>query len=297
MEISSRGWFLQMASYRKENVKLKFISMTFWVGMFFLLFWTKVAYCQHALLESEWVEKTGIGQVNWTAGYIEAAGVGVPPNRDAGIVEARPAAFRAARVQACRNLLETAMSVQVDSSNTIKNLAEDNEILQTQLEGFMQGSQVADQEYRSDDTAQVTLRIPLYGNLSQIVVPRVIKQKKSDQPFGAASVAEKTSCIGLVVDARGVGARPAMLPGIRMENGGEISDAFKQEFEASLLKGLCVYTRDQHGSAGLVRVKAIRAGGTGKSDLIINNADAEKIQAILEQKSFMKNCRVMIVLD
>ncbi|OQB55600.1 MAG: hypothetical protein BWX99_01189 [Deltaproteobacteria bacterium ADurb.Bin151] len=286
-----------MVSFREENVKSKFISMTFWVGMCFLLFWTNVAYCQHALPESEWVEKTGRGQVNWTAGYIEAAGAGAPPNRDAGIVEARPAAFRAARAEACRNLLKTAMFVQVDSSNTIKDLAQDNEILQTQLEGFMQGSQVADQEYRSDDTAQVTLRIPLYGNLSQIVVPKVLKQKNSGQPFGAASLVEKTSCIGLVVDARGVGARPAMLPGIRTENGTEISDAFKQEFEAGVLKGLCVYTRDQHASAGLVRVKAIRAGGPGESDLIISNADAEKIQGALEQKTFMKNCRIMIVLD
>ncbi len=169
--------FFRWCPFREENVKSKFISMTFWVGMCFLLFWTNVAYCQHALPESEWVEKTGRGQVNWTAGYIEAAGAGAPPNRDAGIVEARPAAFRAARAEACRNLLETAMFVQVDSSNTIKDLAQDNEILQTQLEGFMQGSQVADQEYRSDDTAQVTLRIPLYGNLSQIVVPKVLKQK------------------------------------------------------------------------------------------------------------------------
>lgn len=278
-------------------MKLKFISMTFWVGMFFLLFWTNVTYCQSALPDSEWVEKTGRGQVNWTAGYIETVGVGVSPDRDAGIVEARPAAFRAARAQACRNLLETVMCVQVDSSNTIGDLAQDNEVLQTQLEGFMQGSQVADQEYRSDDTAQVTLRIPLYGNLSQVVVPKVIKQKKSGQPFAAASVAEKTSCVGLVVDARGVGARPAMLPGICKENGGEISDAFKQEFEDIVLKGLCVYTRDQHVSAGLARVKAIRAGGPGKSDLIISNADAEKIQAALEQKTFMKNCRIMIVLD
>ena len=112
-----------MVSFREENVKSKFISMTFWVGMCFLLFWTNVAYCQHALPESEWVEKTGRGQVNWTAGYIEAAGAGAPPNRDAGIVEARPAAFRAARAEACRNLLKTAMFVQVDSSNTIKDLA------------------------------------------------------------------------------------------------------------------------------------------------------------------------------
>ena len=136
-------------------------------------------------------EKTGKGQVNWTAGYIEAIGVGVAPDKGAGIVEARPAAFRAARAEACRNLLETAMGVQVASTTTIKDLAGDSDIIHTQLEGLIQGSQVADQEYRSDDTAQVTLRISLYGNVSQIMIPQVMKQKKSAQPFGAASAVKR----------------------------------------------------------------------------------------------------------
>jgi hypothetical protein len=44
-------------------------------------------------------------------------------------------------------------------------------------------------------------------------------------------------------------------------------------------------------------VKALKADGPGKSDLIISNADAEKIRIAQEKKSFMKNCRVMIILD
>lgn len=276
-------------------MKLNFISAALLVGIFLL--WTKAAYCQNAPPESEWAEKTGRGQVNWTAGYIEAFGVGVPPDKGAGIVEARPAAFRMARAEACRNLLETAMGVWVDSTTTIKDLAGGSDIIHTQLEGLIQGSQVADQEYRSDDTAQVTLRIPLYGNLSQIMIPPLMKQKKSGQPFGVVSAVEKAFCAGLVVDARGVGARPAMLPGIRDENGGEISEAFRQELETSTLQGLCVYTRDPHAETGLIRVKALKAGGPGKSDLIISNADAEKIRIAKEKKSLMKNCRVLIVLD
>jgi hypothetical protein len=276
-------------------VKLKFISMAFLVGMVFL--WAQACFCQNALPESEWAEKTGKGQVNWTAGYIEAIGVGVAPDKGAGIVEARPAAFRAARAEACRNLLETAMGVHVDSTTTIKDLAGGSDIIHTQLEGLIQGSQVTDQEYRPDDTAHVTLKIPLYGNLSQIMIPQVMKQKKSGQPFGAASVVEKASCTNLVVNARGTGARPAMLPGIRDENGGEISEAFRAELETSVLQGLCGYTRNQHTATGLMNVKALKADGPGKSDLIISNADAEKIRIAHEKKSFMKNCRVMIVLD
>lgn len=276
-------------------MKLKFISMALLVGMVFL--WPQAGFSQNALREFEWAEKTGKGQVNWTAGYIEAVGIGVAPDKNVGIVEARPVAFRAARAEACRNLLEMAMDVQVDSTTTIKDLAGDNDILHTQLEGLIQGSQVADQEYRSDDAAQVTLRIPLYGNLSQIMIPQVMKQKKSGQPFGAASAVERASCIGLVIDARGVGARPAMLPGLRDENGGEISEAFRLELETNVLQGLCGYTRNQHAATGLMNVKALKADGPGKSDLIISNADAERIRIAHEKKSFMKNCRVMIVLD
>ena len=276
-------------------MKLKFISMALLVGMVFL--WAPAGFCQNAFQESEWAEKIGKGQVNWTAGYIEAVGVGIAPDKDAGIVEARPAAFRAARTEACRNLLETAMGVWVDSTTTIKDLAEGSDIIHTQLEGLIQGSQVADQEYGSDVTAQVTLRIPLYGNLSQIMIPRVMKQKKSGQPFGAASAVERASCISLVIDARGIGARPAMLPGIRDKNGREISEAFRAELETSVLQGLCGYTRNQHAATGLMSVRALKADGPGKSDLIISNADAEKIRIAKEKKSFMKNCRIMIVLD
>jgi len=276
-------------------MKLKFISMALLVGMVFL--WAQAGLCQNNLQESEWAGKTGKGQVDWTAGYITAVGVGVAPDKSVGIVEARPAAFRAARAEACRNLLETAMGVQVDSTTTIKDLAGESDIIHTQLEGLIQGSQVADQEYRSDDTAQVTLKIPLYGNLSQVMIPQVMKQKKSGQPFGAASAVEKASCIGLVIDARGVGARPALLPGIRDENGGEISEAFRAELETSVMQGLCGYTRSQHTANGLMNVKALKADGPGKSNLIISNADAEKIRTASEKKSFMNNCRVVIVLD
>jgi hypothetical protein len=100
-----------------------------------------------------------------------------------------------------------------------------------------------------------------------------------------------------VIDARGIGARPAMLPGIRDENSGEISEAFRAELETSVLQGLCGYTRNQHAATGLMSVKALKADGPGKSDLIISNADAEKIRIAQEKKSFMKNCRVMIILD
>jgi len=46
-----------------------------------------------------------------------------------------------------------------------------------------------------------------------------------------------------------------------------------------------------------VSVKGMKTEGPGKSYIVISNADAEKIRGTSENLSFLKKCRVMIVLD
>jgi hypothetical protein len=46
-----------------------------------------------------------------------------------------------------------------------------------------------------------------------------------------------------------------------------------------------------------ITVKGLRTGGAGKADIVISNTDARQIRASAENASFMKKCRVMIVLD
>jgi hypothetical protein len=44
-------------------------------------------------------------------------------------------------------------------------------------------------------------------------------------------------------------------------------------------------------------VKGVKTEGAGRSDIVIAYADAEKILAAGDHLSFLKKCRVMIVLD
>ena len=44
-------------------------------------------------------------------------------------------------------------------------------------------------------------------------------------------------------------------------------------------------------------VKGLKTEGPGKSNLVISNADAAKIRSASENLSFLKKCRVVIVLD
>ena len=295
-------------------MKLRFVFMAVLVGMVFL--WAQTGFCQNTVSLSEWVEKVGQGSVNWSAGYIEAVGIGAPPDRSIGKINARPMALRAAKVDAHRNLLEITKGVQVDSRTVVKDFTVESDVVNTQVEGLIKGAQVVDQQYMSDGTVEVRLRMPLYGNLSQIMIPLSIEKRKSVQPPEPAApapaapapavTASPTSVAytGLVVDARGIGARPAMSPRIYDEDGKEVYGSANVDREYAVQQGMSGYARDltaaqsnQRVTANSLTVKALKTGGPGKSDLIISNADAAQIRASAENASFMKKCRVMIVLD
>ncbi|KAF0158854.1 MAG: hypothetical protein FD159_941 [Syntrophaceae bacterium] len=298
-------------------MKLRFFSMVVLTGIVFL--WASAGFCQNAVSMSEWVEKVGQGSVNWSAGYIEAVGIGAPPDRSVGKINARPMALRAAKVDAYRNLLEITKGVQVDARTTVKDFTVESDVVNTQVEGLIKGAQVVDQQYMSDGTVEVRLRMPLYGNLSQIMVPLAIEKRKSvPQPAPAAPAPPApapaapavtappapVTYTGLVVDARGIGARPAMSPRIYDEDGKEVYGSANVDREYAIQQGMSGYARDltaaqsnQRVTANPVTVKALKTGGPGKSDVIISNADAGQIRASAENASFMKKCRVMIVLD
>ena len=298
-------------------MRVRFFSMAVLTGIVFL--WASAGFCQNAVSMSEWVEKVGRGSVNWSAGYIEAIGIGAPSDRSVGKINARPMALRAAKVDAYRNLLEMTKGIQVDARTTIKDFTVDSDVVNTQVEGLIKGAQVVDQQYISDGTVEIRLRMPLYGNLSQIMVPLAMEKRQSVLPPAPAAPAPPAPAApepavtvppvpvtytGLVVDARGIGARPAMSPRIYDENGKEVYGSANVDREYAIQQGMSGYARDltaaqsnQRVTANPVTVKAMNTGGPGKSDLIISNADAGQISASAENASFMEKCRVMIVLD
>ena len=69
-------------------------------------------------------------------------------------------------------------------------------------------------------------------------------------------------------------------------------------------QGISGYTHDltaaqsnQRVGVNPITVKAVRISGSGKSDIIISNADAQKVRSSAESASFLKKCKVIIVLD
>ncbi|HOG07836.1 MAG: hypothetical protein M0P04_01365 [Syntrophales bacterium] len=271
----------------------------------------------------EWTQiieqMAGKGKINWSEGYIEAVGIGAPPERFIGKPQARPLALRAARVDAYRNLLELTKGVRVDSMTVVKDFAVESDVINTQVEGVVKDAHLVKQDYLSDGTVEITLRMPLAGGFSQVIIPRLM-QKRSVPPEPAAPLAPPAAAppepaapapaappevfTGLVIDARGLQARPAMSPKILDESGKEVYGSLNVDREYAIQQGMSGYARDLNAAQSNARVtnnpvslKGLRTEGPGRSDIVISNADANKIRGAAENLSFLKQCRVMIVLD
>jgi hypothetical protein len=258
---------------------------------------------------SQLVEQIGgRGAVNWTGGYIEAVGIGAPPQRYIGTPQARPNALRAAQVDAYRNMLEVINGVRVDSATTIRDFTVESDVINTQVQGMVRGAKVTKQEYLSDGTVEVTVRMPLGGNIAALMMSRLTeKRKDAPPPPPAASPAPASGgevFTGLVIDARGIQARPAMSPRILDENGQEVYGTQNVEREYAVQQGMSGYARDLTAAQSNSRVtsnplsvKGLRTAGAGRSDIVIASADADRLRGAGENLAFLKKCRVMIVLD
>ena len=271
-----------------------------------------IAVGQDKISASEWVEQIGSkGSVNWSEGYVEAVGIGAPPQRNVGTPQARPMALRAGQVDAYRNLLEVVNGVRVDSTTTVKDFTVESDIINTQVQGIVKGARTMKQEYLSDGTVEVTVRMPMGGNFAAVIVPKMLEKKQAAPQAPAPAQAPAASpasggevFTGLVVDARGIQARPAMSPRIIDEKGQEVYGSMNVEREYAVQQGMSGYARDLTAAQSNARVtnspvsvKGIKTEGAGRSDIVIANADAERIRASGDNQGFLKKCRVMIVLD
>jgi len=260
--------------------------------------------------EGELLENVGNGSINWTSGIIRAIGVGAPPENYYGKPEARPMALRAAKMDAYRNILEVIQGVRIQSSTTVKNFMMADDSISAQVSGMVRGAQVAKQEYMSDGTVEVTLEMNLNGGFAQLVLPEDIKQVEPIQSSTASSSTpsnQKNAAVtytGLVVDARGLDAKPAMSPRVLDENGQEVYGAAFVSREYAVQQGMSGYsknidaaTENQRVTETPLIVKAIKTEGPGKTDFVINNTEASNLRGAPENLSFLKQCRVIIVVD
>lgn len=247
------------------------------------------------------------GYTDWTRGVVVAKGLGVPPKTSANALQAREMTRTAAWSVALRNLLEVVKGVSVDSTTTVNNFVTTNDEVRTKVEGMVRGAKVVQEKELPDGSLEVTVEMKLGGGFSDVVVPKppTPRDRPLEKFVGLPPPPKpQRTFTGVVIDARGIGARPAMSPRILTEQGDEAYSIAYVEEPQLARQGIAVYVSSEPAAKSHPRVtntpmsiKALRANGTNRTDLVIADADAQMIHLDPKHFQFLRQAKVLVILD
>jgi hypothetical protein len=127
--------------------------------------------------------------------------------------------------------------------------------------------------------------------------------KPAAPPEGEITAAFKGGvATGLVIDGRGLGLKPALLPKIIDSQGQEIYVGQVVTRTNAVEQGVAGYAKDVNAAANNFRVtdnpaviKGLRASGTARTDIVVGHADAQTLRQLGSKGDFLQHCRVIIV--
>lgn len=238
--------------------------------------------------------------VDWNAKTIKATGRGAPSLNAPSVASARIGAEKAAELDAVRNILTVLKGIQITSEKTVGQAMSASGDLTAKLEAEARGfKRVGTPRYFSDGGVEMDVEMSI-AELFAEVAEAVEAPKAADaKPLPANGEAKNS---GLVVDAKGLHPKPALAPRLLDEAGKEVYSAAVVEPNALKANGIAGYLKSLDEAKKSARVgatpmvvKALRVSGA--SDLVIANADAEKLRDPKGNVSYLGEGRVIIVAD
>jgi len=254
--------------------------------------------------------------IDWTQGVVAARGIADPTTYSyyKKSLEQHREIIAEAMNMARHNLLETIVSLRINTENRVIDIVENFPSVMSQLRAMTyQAPEVENlRRYLFDGTVEVWSQIKLNGGFTQLILPPDIRQIESIKQVmpGKNSIRLQTSprtapiYTGMVVDARGIGAIPVLAPRILDENLEEVFGPTYASREFAVQKGVARYTTniwqakfDPRVSDNPIVVKALKTIWPRRCDFIISNSDADKLRSASEHLLFLRECKVIIVLD
>lgn len=281
-----------------------------------LLIWPMVGRADPG---SDFIEILPTGHINWSKNILTAKGV-CPTAADAALAPRRQGiASETAYRTATHNLLQTVKDLRMDANHLVADIIHGNAQFSDRLVQMVDTAQVVQEKQSPDGAWEITVQIPLLGGFLQMMLPDGIKQVEPikavngsrtganlipQSPLLEAIPKDEGIYTGLVVDARGIGAKPAIVPVIVDESGKEVYGPAFISREYAVQFGVCQYMRADQAVATNPRVapkaltaKGLRMLGGRNCDIVISNSDAAKVRDASANLTFLKQCRVIIILD
>lgn len=261
----------------------------------------------------DYIQIVSSGEINWRTGKVTAAGFSEPAKKNSETQAVRNETLSAARKIAVGTLGELIGRLRLSGSRTVADTMAAEPSIAEKIEEMVRSAPVVQQNFLSDGAAEVVVEMSLYGGFAQLILPGDIRPIEAIQPMIAikeTSGAPKKDAAatgppgGLVIDARGLKAAPAMMFSVLDENGKPVYGSAYVSREYAVQWGMAVYVRRipeendfQRVAPGPLVIKGLRAVGDGRSDIVISNADAVKLKGAVENLILLRKAKVAVVLD
>jgi hypothetical protein len=287
-----------------------------WVTACLIMIFTFASAAGYGADRLSLIEFKDNGNIDWTAGVVTARGVGDPStysylaktegNSEKAVAEA----INKAR----HNLLETIVGMRINAQDRVIDIVENYPSIMTHLRKMAYKAPEVEnlRKYLYDGEVEAWTQMTFNGGFSQLILPPEIRQIESIKQVlphrnPANQLSRRRSSeiyTGMVVDARGIEAVPVIAPKILDENLEEVFGPTYASREFAVQHGVVRYATniwqakfDLRVFDNPIIVKALKTVWPGRCDFIISNADADKLRRESEHLLFLRECRVIIVLD
>lgn len=273
----------------------------------------------HAEPIQPYIQSLPTGDINWTTSTLSARGSCGPSDApNSGEKNGTPSdQARWAYRQATENLLHTIQQVRINTDRCVMDAMAADERVSDKIAQMCRSANQTRADHLPDGTLVVSVEMNLLGSFMQLMLPEdvrqvePIKQMNESVEMPTATPDEtnrpesrESGYSGLVVDARGIGAQPSMVPIIVDESGRQVYGSIFISREYAVQYGVCTYVRDIKAAEEQARlaprplwVKGLRTVAGHQSDIVISNADAAKLRDASANLNFLKQCRVLVILD
>jgi len=261
--------------------------------------------------------------VDWSNATGLAQGTGLPPAWARGDAQRQQAALRAAIIDASRNMLELVKGVNLTSNSTLENAMLVNDTITSTVEGRLFGLRpVGEPRIERDPQGQiVAVTVWIEARLTEMLpeetlltpprpnpeapLPRLAPDGPTTRQTG---INVRRDYTGLIVDARGLNLAPALAPRILGPDGNEVYGSHMVSRQFLLEQGMAGYVKDTTSALSTARsnprvgesplvIVAQAVAGTQQADVVVDAATARALNALNLSQPFLRETRVIIVLD
>lgn len=242
------------------------------------------------------VEKLAAGEVDWTTGVVRSRARSSATEQTGASPSQHAAAYAQAVQAAQRHLLAALLQVRLDAERTVGNVLQEAADKRQQLAALVAEADVVQTRYLPRQGVEVTLQMALSGRVTSLVWPATAAAA------GTSGETADAGYTGVIIDARGLAIRQALLPEVRDEAGETVYAPARVSTTAAVQRGYVVYTNaldhpqvaPRVGEHPLI-IQARGVAGEERVNVLIRRSDAEIIHQSPTIRRLLERCQILIV--